>query len=65
MRKASRLIHYLDAAVIVAWCELHQAIRNFRLDRTQGCVETGLYFRNEGDALRDLWISGWKTKPAA
>ena len=59
------LIYYLDAAVIVAWCELREAIRNFRLDRTQSCVATGLHFRNEGDALRDLWISGWKTKPAA
>jgi predicted DNA-binding transcriptional regulator YafY len=59
------LIYYLDAQVIVGWCELRQAIRNFRLDRTQACSATGLHFRNEGDALRDLWISGWKTKPAA
>lgn len=59
------LIYYLDAAMIVGWCELREAIRNFRLDRTQGCRETGLHFRNEGDVLRDLWISGWKTKPAA
>ena len=59
------LIYYLDAAMIVGWCELREAIRNFRLDRTQSCRETGLHFRNEGDALRDTWISGWKTKPAA
>lgn len=58
------LIYYLDAAVIVGWCELREAIRNFRLDRTQSCRETGLHFRNEGDALRNLWISGWKTQPA-
>lgn len=58
------LIYYLDAAMIVAWCELRQAIRNFRLDRTLSCAQTGLHFRNEGDALRDVWISGWKTKPA-
>jgi len=58
------LIYYLDAAMIVAWCELRQAIRNFRLDRTQNCTRTGLHFRNEGDALRDQWISGWKTRPA-
>lgn len=57
------LIYYLDAAMIVAWCELRQAIRNFRLDRTQSCSPTNEHFRNEGDALRDLWISGWKTKP--
>jgi len=59
------LIYYLDAAVIVGWCELRQAIRNFRLDRTQACSATGRHFRNEGDALRELWISGWKTRPAA
>lgn len=59
------LIYYLDAAVIVGWCELREAIRNFRLDRTQSCKQTGLHFRNEGDALRNLWISGWKTQPAA
>jgi len=59
------LIYYLDAAVIVGWCELREAIRNFRLDRTQSCRETGLHFRNEGDALRNVWISGWKTQPAA
>ncbi|WP_119275257.1 helix-turn-helix transcriptional regulator [Taklimakanibacter deserti] len=59
------LIYYLDAQVIVGWCELRTAIRNFRLDRTQSCRATGAHFRNEGDALRDLWISGWKTKPAA
>lgn len=58
------LIYYLDAAMIVAWCELRKAIRNFRLDRTQDCKATGAYFRNEGDRLRDLWMSGWKTKPA-
>jgi predicted DNA-binding transcriptional regulator YafY len=59
------LIYYLDSAVIVGWCELREAIRNFRLDRTQSCKATGIHFRKEGDALRDLWISGWKTKPAA
>ena len=59
------LIYYLDAAVIVGWCELREAIRNFRLDRTQSCAATGAHFRKEGNALRDLWISGWKTQPAA
>lgn len=58
------LIYYLDTAMIVAWCDLRKAIRNFRLDRTQSCAATGEHFRNEGDQLRDLWISGWKTKPA-
>jgi predicted DNA-binding transcriptional regulator YafY len=61
--KPLALIYYLDAAMIVAWCELRQAIRNFRLDRTQDCKVTGAYFRNEGDRLRDLWMAGWKTKP--
>lgn len=61
--KPLALIYYLDAAMIVAWCELRQAIRNFRLDRTQSSAATGAFFRNEGDTLRDMWISGWKTRP--
>jgi predicted DNA-binding transcriptional regulator YafY len=54
------LIYYSQAFVIVAWCELRQAIRNFRADRAEGCLPTGTFFRNEGDRLRQLWISGWE-----
>jgi predicted DNA-binding transcriptional regulator YafY len=59
------LIYYSQTANIVAWCELRQAIRNFRSDRVEHCEETGGFFRGEGDALRTLWMSGWTERPQA
>ncbi|MDH4440262.1 MAG: WYL domain-containing protein, partial [Rhizobium sp.] len=60
------LIYYSEAAVVVGWCELRQAIRNFRIDRTLTCAPTGTGFRGEGEALRRLWIAGWRSDgPAA
>lgn len=53
------LIYYAEVAVIVGWCELRQAIRNFRADRVARCSPTGDYFENDGDRLRALWIAGW------
>ncbi len=53
------LIYYSETANVVAWCELRQAIRNFRADRVEACTATGTHFRGGGDALRQLWISGW------
>lgn len=58
------LIYYSATAVVVAWCELRQAIRNFRADRVETCKETEGYFRGEGDGLRDLWIRGWQVNAA-
>jgi predicted DNA-binding transcriptional regulator YafY len=59
------LIYYSETANIVAWCELRQAIRNFRADRVEDCAATGTYFRGEGDRLRQVWISGWETGQTA
>ncbi|WFR96063.1 helix-turn-helix transcriptional regulator [Rhizobium tumorigenes] len=53
------LIYYSEVAVIVGWCELRQAIRNFRADRVALCSPTGNHFKNDGDRLRALWIAGW------
>lgn len=53
------LIYYSATTVIVAWCELRQAIRNFRADRVEDCQPDDTFFRGEGNRLRDLWISGW------
>jgi len=58
------LIYYSENANIVAWCELRQALRNFRADRVETCEATGGHFRGEGDGLRQLWISGWAERPA-
>ncbi len=53
------LIYYSATAVMVGWCELRTAIRNFRADRVESCESTDDHFRGEGDGLRDLWIRGW------
>lgn len=53
------LIYYSEVAVIVGWCELRQAIRNFRADRVALCSPSGEYFKNDGERLRGLWVAGW------
>ncbi|WEX87722.1 YafY family transcriptional regulator [Sinorhizobium garamanticum] len=58
------LIYYSEHAMMVAWCELRQDIRNFRADRVEHCEPVGAFFRGEGNRLRQLWISGWKTNAA-
>ncbi|MGV1758296.1 helix-turn-helix transcriptional regulator [Rhizobium sp. A22-96] len=59
------LIYYAESANIVAWCELRQAIRNFRSDRIEDCQATGLWFKSEGDRLRQIWVNGWQTGTSA
>ncbi|WP_105432858.1 YafY family protein [Neorhizobium sp. T6_25] len=59
------LIYYSQTANIVAWCELRQAIRNFRADRVEHCELADSFFRGEGEKLRSLWVQGWTDKTAA
>jgi predicted DNA-binding transcriptional regulator YafY len=59
------LIYYSQTANIVAWCELRQAIRNFRGDRVEACAETEVFFKGGGDGLRTLWTESWTEKPLA
>lgn len=54
------LIYYSQTANIVAWCELRQAIRNFRADRVEDCAPGAGFFIGQGDALRRLWVEGWQ-----
>jgi predicted DNA-binding transcriptional regulator YafY len=54
------LIYYSDVANIVAWCELRQAIRNFRADRVEESIFIEEFFPASGDRLRQEWIAGWK-----
>jgi len=54
------LIYYLEAVNIVAWCELRQALRNFRADRVQESVFIEEFFPGSGDRLRQDWVAGWK-----
>lgn len=53
------LVYYSATAVIVAWCELREAIRNFRADRVEDCQPLKEFFPGEGNRLRDLWTAGW------
>ncbi|GLS19609.1 transcriptional regulator [Labrys miyagiensis] len=55
------LIYYSQAFVVVAWCELREALRNFRADRVVRCEPIGAHFRHEGDRLRELWMAGWES----
>ncbi len=54
------LIYYSETANIVAWCELRQALRNFRADRVGESVFIEEFFPGSGDRLRQDWIAGWK-----
>lgn len=54
------LIYYSEHAMMVAWCELRQDIRNFRADRVEHCEPADAYFRGEGNGLRQVWIAGWQ-----
>lgn len=53
------LIYYSQTMTLVGWCEMRQAIRNFRLDRIIACVAEQRHFRGDGDRLRQAWIAGW------
>lgn len=54
------VIYYSETANIVAWCELRQAIRNFRADRVKSCAETAEFFKRQGESLRQLWMANWQ-----
>jgi len=59
------VIYYSETVNIVAWCELRQAIRNFRSDRVRSCQATGSFFKLEGEKLRQLWMAGWQSNQPA
>ncbi|PPJ47274.1 YafY family transcriptional regulator [Rhizobium sp. KAs_5_22] len=59
------LVYYSATAVIVAWCELRMAIRNFRADRVEDCQPLEDFFLGEGNALRELWTAGWTSGTVA
>lgn len=49
------LIYYVEAVVLVAWCELRHAFRHFRLERMIECDLTEESFNGRGSTLRELW----------
>jgi predicted DNA-binding transcriptional regulator YafY len=53
------LVYYSEAAHIVAWCELRQALRHFRTDRIRESEFIEEFFSGSGDSLRRDWVAGW------
>lgn len=51
------LFYYVEVVVLVAWCELRQDFRHFRVDRIAQCVELDASFAPMGDALRARWMA--------
>lgn len=49
------LIYYVDAGLIVAWCELREALRHFRLDRITRLSIQGGEFAGLGESLIEKW----------
>ncbi len=49
------IIYYVHAMLMVAWCELRNDFRHFRIDRMLSCAESGIFFKGEGNDLRTKW----------
>lgn len=49
------IIYYVHAMLMVAWCELRNDFRHFRIDRMLSCAKAGDFFKGEGDDLRAKW----------
>lgn len=49
------LIYYSDSAMVVAWCELREGLRHFRLDRMISCTGGAEKFTGKGGALLAEW----------
>ena len=49
------LIYYADNIVAVAWCELRQDFRHFRLDRIHSCRTAEAWFKGEAQQLLTRW----------
>jgi predicted DNA-binding transcriptional regulator YafY len=55
------LIYYAEGIVLVAWCELRQDFRHFRVDRLNACHPSDGRFKGEGCRLRAAWqITHWQ-----
>ena len=54
------LIYYVDNAMVVAWCELREDIRHFRLDRIVKSRFLSSTFTGLGDPLIAQWEASQK-----
>lgn len=49
------LIYYVDAVLLMAWCELRTDVRHFRLDRVKKANLLSDTFLGQSDALIEQW----------
>jgi len=49
------IIYYVETIVLVAWCELREDFRHFRVDRMTNCETSDDYFKGKGNDLRLRW----------
>jgi predicted DNA-binding transcriptional regulator YafY len=54
------IFYYVEAVVLVAWCELRDDFRHFRVDRIAHCIELDDRFKARGDELRERWRAAYK-----
>lgn len=57
------LFYYVEVVVLVAWCELRQDFRHFRVDRIAQCTELDASFSPMGETLRARWMAQRTTAP--
>ncbi len=53
------VIYYAAHSTLVGWCEMREALRNFRADRVLTAAILDQTFTGQGDRLRALWVAGW------
>ncbi len=49
------IVYYIEVIVMVAWCELRNDFRHFRVDRILSCELLDQFFRRKGNQLRIQW----------
>lgn len=49
------IIYYIQSIVLIAWCELRDDFRHFRVDRMLNCQALSESFKGQGDHLRNDW----------
>lgn len=49
------LTYNIQTQILLAWCEMRENFRHFRIDRIDRCALAGHRFRGQGDGLRAMW----------
>ena len=49
------IVYHVEATLLVAWCEMRQGFRSFRVDRIWSLCELDAFFCDQADTLRSVW----------